>query len=177
MAWKQQISRRTLLKGLGTAIALPMLESMAPAEVLDRGALGPQAPGLFLCAQRHPHGGMDSEIARGQLCDPVHPRTIGAVAERLPRSERAYTGQGAGAWRRRRRSCPRNVHFPHRPPPAQDPRRRFARRRHCGPGGGAKGRPPDPFPISGARLRPRTALGQLRQRLQLRLFRQHLLAI
>src|SRR5260370_37858102 len=35
-----QISRRTVLRGLGTAIALPWLEAMAPAAELASGSMG-----------------------------------------------------------------------------------------------------------------------------------------
>jgi hypothetical protein len=40
MSGKQRISRRTLLKGLGTAVALPMLEAMTPTQALGSGPSG-----------------------------------------------------------------------------------------------------------------------------------------
>ena len=52
----EPLSRRTVLRGLGTAIALPWLEAMASGTALAGGAggHGPGAPahGIFLRAQR-----------------------------------------------------------------------------------------------------------------------------
>lgn len=40
----QRLSRRTVLRGMGTALALPLLEAMAPCASLSRKALASQAP-------------------------------------------------------------------------------------------------------------------------------------
>jgi Protein of unknown function (DUF1552) len=47
MSGKHRISRRTLLKGLGTAIALPMLEAMSPLEALGGSPSGPRRLAFF----------------------------------------------------------------------------------------------------------------------------------
>jgi hypothetical protein len=47
MSGKQRITRRTLLKGLGTAIALPMLEVMSPMEALGGVASRPKRLAFF----------------------------------------------------------------------------------------------------------------------------------
>jgi hypothetical protein len=47
MSGKKRISRRTLLKGLGTAIALPMLEAMSPVEALGGSPSGPKRLAFF----------------------------------------------------------------------------------------------------------------------------------
>ena len=54
-------SRRTVLRGLGTAMALPFLESLLPSRsfgaisdaAVAKAAAGPKPPGLDLCPQRH----------------------------------------------------------------------------------------------------------------------------
>ena len=60
---KAVVSRRTMLKGLGTAIALPWLEQMnllaAPASTTAAGN-HPILRGVSLCAQRRSHAELDS---------------------------------------------------------------------------------------------------------------------
>ena len=65
---------------------------------------------------------------------------------------------------------------PHRPPAAQDRRRRHPRRRLRRSGGRPGGRPGDALPLAGDRLRGRQERRQLRLRLQLRLLVEPLLA-
>ena len=66
-----RISRRTVLRGLGTAVALPWLEAMAPAAALAGAArtsrLATQADGLPLRPQRRPHAGLDAGAGRDGL--------------------------------------------------------------------------------------------------------------
>ena len=70
---KMHLSRRTMLRGLGAALALPLLDSMVPALTAlanDRGGAGPAARRV-LRAQRHvdavlvPEGGRAARRAAG----------------------------------------------------------------------------------------------------------------
>ena len=65
MSEPMRLSRRTVLRGLGTAIALPWLERLRPARARRRPGSRParrthQSHGGRLRAQRRPHGGLDA---------------------------------------------------------------------------------------------------------------------
>ncbi len=60
-----QISRRTVLRGMGTAMALPLLDAMAPAGHGRRAQGRAHADGFRLRAQRQAHARLD---ARGRWC-------------------------------------------------------------------------------------------------------------
>ena len=54
-------SRRTFLRGVGTAMALPLLEAMMPLTALAQSAQGPPDPhGVHVRAERHPHASLDA---------------------------------------------------------------------------------------------------------------------
>ena len=75
-----EISRRTVLRGLGTAIALPWLEAMSSPAASAAGASGGagSAPhGLLLRAQWRPHPGLDARGGGVELRAARHPRTAG----------------------------------------------------------------------------------------------------
>ena len=80
------VSRRTVLRGLGTAIALPWLEAMAPSAARAGEAAarrgGPAADGVPLRAQRRPHARLD---ARGDAA------RASAFPRRSSRSSRSRT--------------------------------------------------------------------------------------
>ena len=62
------INRRTLLRGIGGAMALPWLEAMGPltscATASEPGKPGhesPESSGDFICAQRREYGRLDAQ--------------------------------------------------------------------------------------------------------------------
>jgi hypothetical protein len=67
---KKHISRRTLLRGMGAALALPLLDSMAPAQTPWRGT--PASPRIRLACIEMVHGaaGSTDEGARQHLWSP-----------------------------------------------------------------------------------------------------------
>ena len=60
---RKHLPRRTFLKGMGAAIALPVLDAMTPALRARRrgGADGAAAPGVHLRAERHHDGRLDAD--------------------------------------------------------------------------------------------------------------------
>ena len=61
---RNQLSRRTVLRGAGVSVALPLLEAMAPVSV--QAATGyrrqkePTADGICVCTQRHSYDELDA---------------------------------------------------------------------------------------------------------------------
>ena len=63
MITKKTLPRRTFLRGVGSAaIALPFLDAMAPAFRRAPSRRGPGAHGVLLCAERHDHGCVESDL-------------------------------------------------------------------------------------------------------------------
>ncbi len=63
MSRSTRISRRTVLRGLGATISLPLLEAMLPATSRAANAQRSQASGPYgfsLRAQRHAHARLDA---------------------------------------------------------------------------------------------------------------------
>ena len=58
----KHLARRTFLRGLGAAIALPVLDAMTPAfAAATRLGVERAAPhGVRVCAERHHHEGLDA---------------------------------------------------------------------------------------------------------------------
>ena len=57
------IERRTFLRGLGTAMALPFMESALPRSLWagrQRAGEGAAADGVFVHPERRPHAGVDA---------------------------------------------------------------------------------------------------------------------
>ena len=52
---KKALSRRTVLRGMGTMVALPLLGAMVPALTATRedGSRSDSAAGFFLCTERN----------------------------------------------------------------------------------------------------------------------------
>ena len=72
-AWR--ISRRTVLRGLGTAMALPLLDAMAAGDLAWRRTskqTAADAHGFRLCAQRHAHAGLDARGRRRRFRAALH---------------------------------------------------------------------------------------------------------
>ena len=58
---RKHLERRTFLRGMGAAIALPMLDAMVPAFAAPGNAAQAAPPDVFrLRAQRHRHGQLDA---------------------------------------------------------------------------------------------------------------------
>ena len=65
---KKHLSRRTLLRGVGVSLALPLLDAMLPAQTpLAKTAAKPRPPGVRLCAARRDHGSVDAFHRRLRL--------------------------------------------------------------------------------------------------------------
>ncbi len=150
------ISRRTILRGLGTAVALPWLEAMAPS--IRSGQRGrarcPAADGVLLRPQRRPHAGLDAYGRRNGLPAPRDPPAARPVQGRPPGPDRPDPGRGLRPRRRRRRPRPVARQLPDRHPPAQDGRLRDQGGRLGRPGRRAEGRQGDPVPLDRAGDRP-----------------------
>ena len=86
MSDRWQISRRTVLRGLGTAVALPLLDAMAPALALagDDKKSPLHADGLRLRPQRQAHARLDAPDRRRRLRTALHPRALGAGQAAAP---------------------------------------------------------------------------------------------
>ena len=78
---KQHISRRTILRGAGAAIGLPLLESMVPAQTAIRKTAA--APRTRFAAIENPHGDSGSS-ADGWTKNYWSPKKIGADFEITP---------------------------------------------------------------------------------------------
>ena len=79
-----RISRRTVLRGVGTVVALPFLEAMLPQALAAAAGASraAAADGLPLRAQRRHHGRLDARGRGGRL------RTARRSSSRWPRSRR-----------------------------------------------------------------------------------------
>ncbi len=87
---KKHFERRTFLRGMGAAVALPLLDAMIPARTAlaaDRGQ-SHAPPGLHLLPARRDHGSLDAEDGRKQLRAPHHFETAGAFPEAPHRGQR-----------------------------------------------------------------------------------------
>src|SRR5687767_4577236 len=69
MRSRHPISRRTVLRGLGAAVALPLLDAMVPAGGIARAALGEAAQGA----------GGGAAAAAGGLSASGHPLRMAAI--------------------------------------------------------------------------------------------------
>ncbi len=162
MSKNRQISRRTVLRGIGTAIALPWLESIMPR-------LAPAA-----------EGGLPRRMAFFSVPDGMHmpdwtPKEEGPLAvlppilaplEPLKSSVTVLSGltldggrakrDGPGDHARAAASFLTGAH------PLQDQRQGHPQRHFRGPGGRGESRPPDPFCLARIGRRAERAGRQLR---------------
>ena len=129
---RKSLPRRTFLRGLGTTLALPLLDSMVPA--LAKGGTKPVVRlGIRLPCDRHDHGSLDSRH-RGHRVR-IHPYDEGAGA--VPRPNDRLQRTGASKWPRARRwsrrSRSRRRHLPDRSSSKEDRGRRNSLRHLGGP--------------------------------------------
>ena len=132
---KKSLPRRTFLRGLGTTLALPLLDSMIPAlcgRPQRSQAAGP--PGLCLSSGRHDPEQVDAGRGRHGLRVHAHHEGAGAV----PRTHHSFSpawrrcnGRALGRWRGR--SCARRRDVADRRTPEEDRRRRHPRGHLGGP--------------------------------------------
>ena len=174
---RKHLPRRTFLKGMGAAIALPDARrddarrfgaSAAPR----RGAVA-AAAGVHLRAERHHDGRLDAEgrrrgvraVARDEAARAVPQGHVRALRASRTRNGMAL-GDGPGDHARAAASYLTGVH------PAQDRRRRHPERHLGRPDRGAAHRRRDPVRLARARVRRFADRRQLRFGLLLRLHQQ-----
>ena len=127
---RKHLHRRTFLKGMGAAIALPMLDAMTPAfAAAGAGGQGAAAPGLHVRAQRHHDGRLDAEGGGARV---RVSRAILKPLEAFRKDTVVLSGlahkNGIRARRRPRRSRAGGRVVSHRRASAQDRRRRHPER-------------------------------------------------
>ena len=176
MGKNRQISRRTVLRGIGTAIALPWLESIMP-RLSQAADGGPPRRMAFFSVPNGMHMPDWTPKEEGPL-DVLPPilAPLEPLKSSVTRAHRADAQRRAAATRRSRRSRPLGRLVPHGGPSVQDQRQGHPQRRFRGSGGRGEARPPDPLRVARIGLRAECAGGQLRFGLQLRLYVEHLLA-
>ena len=176
------MSRRTVLRGLGAAVALPWLEVMGPLTSWAADVARPR--------RRRRTGWPSSTSPTARTWPTGRRRPRAPISSCPPSSNRStpvkddllvLTGLTADKARdprrRRRRPRPRPVGLPHRLPAAQDRRHRHPGRHQRRPGRRRPHRRPDAPGLAGDRRRARRHGRQLRLRLQLRLLLDHVLAL
>ena len=128
------MSRRTVLRGLGTAVALPLLDAMVPA--LTAQANTPAKAVRRLGVVYHPNGVIyENWLPKGvgpRLRVLAHARAARAVPRSADRRHRSLQSSGGGARRRRRRSLAR-VRLVSDRRPRQEVRQRRRERHLDGP--------------------------------------------
>ena len=166
MIMRKHLHRRTFLKGMGAAIALPMLDAMTPAFAAP-AALGSKATrlaftyvpnGITMVDWTPAADGAAFEFTR--VLKPLEAfRKDTLILSGLAHKNGEALGDGPGDHARAAASVP------DRRPPAQDGRRRYPERHlgrsDCGPAP----RRPDTLPVARARVRRLTDGRQLRFRL------------
>ena len=133
---KKHLSRRTMLRGLGVSVALPLLDSMVPAQTpLAKTAAAAKTPLLrHLRSARRDDGQMDSRAGRRRLRVPREPEASRKTARPRLRGQQSRASAGQ---RRRFRCRRRSRAFRRRFPQRRASRKRFRPRRHddrSGPG-------------------------------------------
>ena len=170
------MSRRTMLRGLGTAIALPVLESMIPtrlfgdeAKAAAKAVAAPKRVAwLYVPNGIHMPNWTPADIGPDYKLTPTL-QPLAGYRDRLLVMSGLDLRQGQPQWRRPRGPRPRDVRLSHRGAAAQDRGRQPEERHLRRPGGRRQDRPPDQVPLPGARHGGGPADRPLRQRLQLRL--------
>ena len=162
-----------MLRGMGTVMALPLLEAMSSsAKAAEEAAAARKrlqviyTPNGMMMQNWTPAAG-----GRG-LCLFADPQAAGALSQQVHGLHRPVPCPGRSPGRRRRRPWPLLRRLSDRHPCQEDRRRRHHRRRFDGPGRRQAVRRADPDPVAGSGPGASQPGGQLRQRLQLRLY-QH----
>ena len=169
----KSLPRRTFLKGVGAAVALPFLDSMVPAHGrAGKGRQGADPAGVPLRAQRHRHEELEHRDGRrdpGRA--PADPQAARGVPQRLHPARQPDAQQRPRAARRRRRSRPVLGLVPDRHPGQEDHGRHqgehFLRSDHR-----EQDRARDAVRVARARHGRRAPGGRLRLRLFVRLHEQ-----
>ena len=172
---KKTISRRTVLRGLGVTMALPLLDGMVPASDRvgeDRGeADQPFRRGV--CAERHDHEGLAADDRRRRVRVHAHHGAAGAVprpAARAEQSELRPDGRAA------RRDTRQGVHAIPDRRVAADERIPARRRDFDGPDPRAGNREAHAAGVARARDRVERHGRRLRHRFCVSLHQHHLVA-
>ena len=120
MPSKYLLDRRTCLKGLGAALALPLLESMGWADIRRQGWQAAGASRLHVHAARRDHGPVLAQIA-GDLPDraAAGPRIPAARARPVPHGQGHLRGAHRPVQRRAARA--RTLHLAHRHAAGREP--------------------------------------------------------
>ena len=183
----RHLPRRTFLKTLGTAIALPYLDAMTPAfasgpgRTLRRaGPLGAAAARAAADLHLHPEwrddGGLDAGGDRRGVRVHAHPQAARGVSRSHARAERAGAQERLRAGRWPGRPCARGGVLSHRRASEEDRRRRHQEQRLGGPDRGAAHRHGHAVSVARTGVRRLADRRQLRLRLQLRVHQQPLVA-
>ena len=128
MITRKAIPRRTMLRGIGATLALPLLDAMVPALTALQKTAGEAGHPVRrdVRAERHGHGAMDAGRRRRRLRADADAGAARAVPRRAARVEQPGLRAHARAARRRPRQGQHAV--PHRRVAADE--RDLARRRH-----------------------------------------------
>ena len=175
---KKAIARRTVLRGLGASLALPLLDSMVPAMVAaaQTAAKPVKRLGVVYVPERHGDEAVDAG-RRGHGIrvsgDPEAARAVSRPADRPDRPEQHSAGECP---QRRRRARPRVDQISHRHP-AETVRHVRSLGRHLdGSARGEAARARHPARVARDCHRGTRPRRIVRHRLQLRLHEHHLLA-
>ncbi len=171
---KKHLPRRTFLRGMGVTVALPLLDSMLPAQTpLGKTAAAPKSR---FCGIYVPHGATMDKWTPAQEGAGFRIHGIPEAARKTARSRLHHEQPGPSIGQRRGIGCRRGSRpFGRRLPQRRASGERFGARRHdVGPGAGPAHRSGHAAAI--ARIGHRRSRIELRLRLRLRLFQHHLLA-
>ena len=163
LALKRHLPRRTFLRGVGAAIALPLLDSMIPAFGAKSQAPCRAAFVYFPNGVQMDHWTPVTEGDIARLPDaPAQSRALGRIPRSLLRA-----GQPDRRWRTRqgrwpRRPRPRRRQLPHRRPSQEDLRQGHPDRRLRRPVHGPEDRIANQIRVSRTRHRRRHPGRQLR---------------
>ncbi len=175
---KKKISRRTVLRGAGVALALPLLDAMIPAATaLAQTAAAPKPQVRRpVRAARDGAGLLGARQGGRGLRVPVQLQAARAVSEARDDPERAAFAVGRAASGRDGRGPLGGRRVPVREQAAEDRRRGRVRRHDDRSDHRAEDRRREPAAVAAARRRgSRRELEQLRRRLQLHLHEHDLL--
>ena len=176
---RKHLSRRTILRGFGASLALPLLDGMVPAlsALSQTAARGVRrmavvyVPNGMMMPDWTPKGeGADIRV----LADPRAARGLPRQAGRRQRARRQV--RLAAGRRRSRRPRPRLGHLPDRRPCEEDRRQRHPGRHFDGPDCGPHARAGNAAGVARAGARIGRASRRMRCRLQLRLCQHHRVA-
>ena len=125
LIFKKQLPRRTFLRGMGSVVALPLLDAMVPAFVQSRRLVA-DAPCDSVFPERRPDGHLGHQERRADRRAPgraaSHAGAFEQVSQRHHGAEWPDRRRRPGAWRRSGRSWPRGRELSHRRASQEDVR-------------------------------------------------------